>query len=80
MAQLEERGSHNPEVVSSILTSRISFPTILLFMESTRDLGTVVLTQSITKGDAVVGKIQPNGSAVESNGMTYEKWGVIRLH
>ena len=25
LAQLEERGSHNPEVVSSILTSRISF-------------------------------------------------------
>mgnify|MGYP004733510833 FL=1 len=44
-------------------------------MEATRDLGTVILTQSITRGDAVVGKIQPNGNAVESNGMTYEKWG-----
>ena len=29
MAQLEERGSHNPEVVSSILTSRISFSPLL---------------------------------------------------
>jgi hypothetical protein len=42
-------------------------------MEATRSLGTVILTQSITKGDRVVGTIQPNGNAVESNGMTYEK-------
>ena len=35
LAQLEERGSHNPEVVSSSLTTRIlfvSFPLLLFFL------------------------------------------------
>src|SRR5690349_3535127 len=32
MAQLVERGSHNPEVVSSILTGDISFCIILLLL------------------------------------------------
>ena len=30
LAQLEERGSHNPEVVSSSLTTRIYFSNFLL--------------------------------------------------
>ena len=38
LAQLEERGSHNPEVVSSILTSRISF-SLFFFHGSHSQLG-----------------------------------------
>ena len=74
LAQLEERGSHNPEVVSSSLTTRILFVSFtLLFMEPTRDLGTVILTKSITNKEELVGKMLPDGNSVETNGTTYNR-------
>ena len=45
----------------------------LLFMEPTRDLGTVILTKSITNKEELVGKMLPDGNSVETNGTTYNR-------
>ena len=42
-------------------------------MDGKRELGTVILTKSITKKEPVVGKILENGNAVECNGTTYNR-------
>ena len=74
LAQLEERRSHNPKVVSSILTTRSFFLSFFFCMEAKRDLGTVILTKSITKKGELVGKILEDGNSVETNGTTYTRF------
>ena len=77
LAQLEERWSHNPKVVSSILTIRITFFIVHSIMsENTpRSLGTVILTKSITKSENLEGKILDDGSSVDVNGEHFERYG-----
>ena len=79
MAQLEERWSHNPKVVSSILTSRIPFAFLTKKMseQGKRDLGTVILTPSITRGEPKTGKMLPDGNQVESEGKTFSRYGLV---
>ena len=43
-------------------------------MEGKRDLGTVILTKSITKKGELVGKILEDGNSVETNGTTYRRF------
>ena len=40
-------------------------------MQPTRELGTVILTKSITRKEELVGKMLPDGNSVETNGVTY---------
>ena len=42
-------------------------------MEPARDLGTVILTKSITNKEELVGKMLPDGNSVETNGTTYSR-------
>ena len=42
-------------------------------MEPARDLGTVILTKSITNKEELVGKMLPDGNSVETNGTTYNR-------
>ena len=79
MAQLEERWSHNPKVVSSILTSRILFIFIKMSEEGKRELGTVILTSSVTKGEQKVGKILPDGNSIECEETTYNRYDSMSL-
>ena len=44
-----------------------------------RDLGTVILTSSITKGEPKTGKMLPDGNQVESEGRTFSRYGLV-LH
>ena len=44
-----------------------------------RDLGTVILTSSITKGEPKTGKMLPDGNQVESEGKTFSRYERI-LH
>ena len=79
MAQLEERWSHNPKVVSSILTSRIPFLSQNMSEQGKRDLGTVILTSSITRGEPKTGKMLPDGNQVECEGKTFNRYEFILL-
>ena len=75
LAQLEERWSHNPKVVSSILTTRTPFFIFYLEMSEApaRSLGTIILTDSITHQGELEGKIKDDGSSVEVNGVTFTR-------
>ncbi len=42
-------------------------------MDTKRDLGTVILTSSITKKDEIVGKMCDDGNSVVSNNVTYSR-------
>ena len=42
-------------------------------MDTKRDLGTVILTSSITKKDEIVGKRGDDGNSVVSNNVTYSR-------
>ncbi|OAO14954.1 hypothetical protein AV274_3301 [Blastocystis sp. ATCC 50177/Nand II] len=44
-------------------------------MDTKRDLGTVILTSSITKKDEIVGKMCDDGNSVVSNNVTYSSVG-----
>ena len=46
-------------------------------MQPTRELGTVILTKSITRKEELVGKMLPDGNSVETNGVTYNRFASI---
>ena len=48
-------------------------------MEGKRDLGTVILTKSITKKEELVGKILEDGNSVETNGTTYSRFAFCSI-